>query len=623
VTAGGAGAGAPRGPLDLFAAHLERYPDRPIFVDVDRHGRDHRSYTVAEFAAAAGRVAGLLLRAGLVPGDRAVLVYPPGSDFVVAFTACLMTGVVPVAVYPPGPLPGGRGRSAFAASVADCGARVVLTSTAYDRSRRLGAAVGALTGETSAAPPLGWLRTDRLPSRTAPQVAWHRPAPDELALLQYTSGSTAHPKGVMITHQNLVEESAANLHDLRIGPDTRVVSWLPQFHDFGLINVIVNTLCGNGTVYLMSPTDFLRRPAAWFEAMSRVAATIMVAPNFAYEVAVRRTTEEQRRRWDLRSIAMVMSAAEPVVPATVDRFFTAFAVTGLRREAFAPAYGLAENCVAVSLNGRGAVRLDADALTEGRIVMGDGTVTPRRVAAYVGCGYPKTGAHVRIVDPETRKPCPPDRVGEIWVDAPTKALGYLGRPEETRETFQARVAGADDGRRYLRTGDLGFLHEGQVYVTGRLKDIIVIRGRNHHAEDIEETVRRCDPRIRPGGVVAFAVLPEDGTSGTERLVVFAETRNRNEKDITDLAEVVQRAVRTVHQVACSAVVLGEPGLVVKTTSGKVRRSACRELFLRGDIPHARLVHAGRGAGDPDPAGAAPPGSAAHHLMRADRDPSAR
>ncbi|MFI6515706.1 fatty acyl-AMP ligase [Spirillospora sp. NPDC050679] len=578
--------------LDRFAAHRARFPDRPLFTWVDRHGREGRSHTPDTLAEEAGRVARLLLVEGLRPGDRAVLAYPPGIDFVVATTACLMTGIVPVAVYPPDPVRGGEEPTAFAASVADCSPRAILTSTGYDRFRRLRAAADAVTGDRRRSVEVPWLRTDRGTARLRPVDAWHRPAsPDDTALIQYTSGSTASPKGVVITHRNLTAEATANARDFGLGPDTRVVSWLPQFHDFGLICVIVNALCGNGGVHLMSPLDFVRRPSVWFDVMSRVGATVILAPNFAYELAVRRTTPEQRQGWDLSGITMAMSAAEPVIPATVDRFFEAFACTGLRREVFSPTYGLAENCVSVTVNGRRVLRLDADALTEGRVE--EAGPDTARETVRVGCGRPKAEAHVRIVDPDTLRPCPPGRVGEIWVDSPTKAAGYLGRDRETRETFQARPADEDDPHRYLRTGDLGFLHDGELFVTGRRKDVIVVRGRNHHAEDLEETVRRCDPRIRPGGVAAFALDPTPESGGSERLVVFAEVRPGHGEACDELVETVQRAVRTGHQLTCSFVVLGEPGLVVKTTSGKVRRRACRDLFLKGSVPHASLTRSTR------------------------------
>ncbi|MGI5170731.1 fatty acyl-AMP ligase [Spirillospora sp. CA-253888] len=590
MSAARASAGA-ESVLERFAAHRERFPDRPLYTQVDRHGRDGRSYTPETLAEAAGRVARLLLLEGLRPGDHALLAYPAGTDFVVAAVACLMTGVVPAAVHPPDPMHGGDGNPAFAAALADCSARAVLTSTGYDRFRRLGTAATVIGGRRRL-PDVPWLRTDRGTSRLRPVDDWHRPeSPDATALIQYTSGSNVRPKGVVITHGNLTAEATANARDLGLGPDTRFVSWLPQFHGFGLICVIVNALCGNGTVHLMSQPDFVRRPSIWFDVMSRVGATVLLAPNCAYELAVRRTTPEQRRAWDLSRVTRAMSVGEPVVPATVDRFFDAFACTGLRREVFAPTYGLTENCVSVSVNGRRVLGLDADALAEGsaKVLGQDAAREPHGERVRIGCGRPKAEARVRIVDPDTLRPCPPGRIGEIWVDSPTKAAGYLGRERETRETFHARVAGEDDPHHYLRTGDLGFLYEEELFVVGRHKALIVVRGRNHHAEDLEETVRRCDPRIRADGVAAFALDPHEESGGAGRLVVFAEVGPDSGGASDEIVESVRRAVRTAHRLTCSFVVLGEPGLVVKTTSGKVRRRACRDRFLKGCVPHASLV----------------------------------
>jgi len=556
-------------------------PDRQMFTFVDEKGRDEATLTVRELGDAADRVVESLRGWGFRPGDRAILVYPPSLDFIGAFLGCLAAGVLPVPVYPPNPFKLRKDLATFTAIADNAGARGVLTNSAYDRSRSAAAVTSFFSTDAPRWPSLPWYRTDKLRGVRGP-VVWHQPAgPHEPAFLQYTSGSTATPKGVVISHGNLAHEVAANAADLGLGPYARAVSWAPQYHDLGLISVILSTIAGNAHTTLMSPLTFLQRPAVWFEVMARVAATHTAAPNFAFELAVRKTTPAQRASWDLSSLRAVMSAAEPIRPSTVDAFFEAFAVTGLSRDAFFPAYGLAEHTVSVSMGGTSTLRVDKAALEAGRVEVRDG----RGTVAYVGCGrITKPDAVVRIVDPATRLACAPDTVGEIWVDSPTKGLGYWGMDRETTDTFRARLAGEEDGRGYLRTGDLGFLHAGELFVTGRNKDLIIVRGRNLYPADIEESVRGCHPLVRPGGVAAFAV---DAAAG-ELLVVFVESRHDKVSiaEADEIVESVRRRVYEDHQLACHAVVLGRVGTVRKTTSGKVRRLACKQAFRTGEIAAA-------------------------------------
>jgi acyl-CoA synthetase (AMP-forming)/AMP-acid ligase II len=488
-------------------------------------------------------------------------VYPPSMDFVEAFLGCLAAGVLPVPVYPPNPFQPKKDLATFSAIAENCGARAVLTNSAY---ARLGSPNWT---------PLPWHHTDGLPPAAKP--AWHAPdSPHETAFLQYTSGSTATPKGVMISHGNLSHEIAANATDLGLGPGTRGVFWVPQYHDLGLISVILSTIAGNGMTTLMSPLTFLQRPAVWFDVMSRVRATHTAAPNFAFELAVRKTKPEQRALWDLSALRVIMSAAEPIRPSTVDEFFAAFEVAGMDRDAFFPAYGLAEHSVSVSMGGRATLCVDKEALESGHVVPSEKGVP------YIRCGrITKPDAVVRIVDPGSGVPVPDGRVGEIWVDSPTKGLGYWGMREETLRTFQARIEG--DDHKYLRTGDLGFFHDGELFVTGRCKDLIIVRGRNIYPADIENSVRDCHPAIRPGGLAAFAVDTAEG----EQLVLFVETRDDTMSmgALEEIREAVRRRVYEEHQLRCHQIVIGPVGTVRKTTSGKVRRLACKQAFESGEV----------------------------------------
>ncbi|OXM44094.1 AMP-binding protein [Amycolatopsis thailandensis] len=555
-------------------------PARLLFTWVGDDGRDAGTLTAGGLGEATDKIATALRGWGLRAGDRAVLVYPPGLDFIAAFTGCLAAGVVPVPVYPPDPTRPGRSMDTFAKIVADCGARAALTNATYDRARKIAAVAGLFGRSTTNVPELTWYRTDRRFRGDAGTVARHEPvSPDETAFLQYTSGSTGTPKGVVVTHGNIAHELAANVTDLRLHDGTRGVFWIPQYHDMGLINVILSTVCGNSATHLMSPVTFLRDPAVWFAVMSRVGATITSAPNFAYDLAVRKTTAAQRAGWDLSRLEMAICAAEPVRDRTAREFTEAFAGTGLREDVFFAAYGLAENTASVTNRGQGRAVVDKDALAQGKVVR---TSETGRATILRGCGRSsKAGDEIRIVDPATRLPCAAERVGEVWVRSTTTTAGYWGRPELTAEIFHARLEGVDDPRGWLRTGDLGFLLDGELYVTGRIKDLMIIRGRNVYPGDVEDTVRDCNPLLRPGGTMVFSV---DGDTGS-RVVVLVETRadRIDAEDARRIWEDVRTCVGLDHGITVDTLLIGRPGLAAKTSSGKLRRQVAGRSFSDGSL----------------------------------------
>ncbi|MET8129189.1 fatty acyl-AMP ligase [Streptomyces sp. NPDC005065] len=572
--------------LDSFRALCEHQPRRTLFTFIDESGRNTDSMTVAQLRGAAEGVAENLAGWGLSAGDRVVLVYPPSLEFVQALLACLMAGVIAAPAYPPDPWHPGTDVARLGGIIKATGAKAVLTSRSYNRMRRAGVMARRWKLDTEQVP---W----RVTNESAPgsPVVWHEPAnANEVALLQYTSGSTSSPRGVMITHGNLAAEIRHNRRDLGLSQDTVTVSWVPQYHDMGLISVILSTLAGHGHTYLLSPLTFLGAPELWCEVMSRVRATHTCAPNFAYELLVRRTTPEMRQKWDLSSLEVALWSAEPIRPATVDRFLDAFQESGFPSRAIYGAFGLAENTVTVTMGGRDRLSVDRDSLAEGRVVPVDPGIG-RPVATYFSCGQvTKPGSSVRIVDPGTRRPCPPDEVGEIWVDSDTKALGYHGLPTESERAFRARIDG--DDREYLRTGDSGFFHAENLYVTGRLKDLVIINGRNVYPADLEDSVRTAHPLIRPGGIAAFGIPVDDMVTG-EEVVLFVEIRGKklDAGQPAELVDAIRRRLFEDHQIACAAVVLGHQGLVRKTTSGKIRRNACRHDFLAGAIDSAReTVH---------------------------------
>lgn len=570
------------GPL-LVASRQE--PTRPLFTFVDRKGADAGGMTTADLVASTSRIVGTLRAAGLSVGDRAVLLYPPSLDFVAAFAGCLAAGVVPVPVPVPDPRSAGRGIDGCNRVVADCGAAAVLTNGAGLRLRTLGSLVDTFRNRTAWA-DVPWHRVEVTGGPTPVPVAeWYTPDDiDRTALIQYTSGATSTPRGVMITHRNLIAEAAANRIDLGLGPDARAVSWAPHFHDMGLISVILSSIAGNGHSYLISPLSFLRDPGLWLDVVTRVRATHTCAPTFAYDLVIRRSTPERRRTWDLGSLRIALCSAEAIRPDTVERFRDTFAPQGFAAEAFFGAYGLAEHTVTVTMGGRRTVDVDTTALAAGRVVP-RGTADPS-TTRYFSSGRPtKPTARLLIVDPDTSTPCLPDRVGEIWIDSDTKAAGYYGREQESEDTFRARAVGATGT--YLRTGDLGFLCQGELFVTGRIKEMIILRGRNLYPVDIEASVRRCHQSIRPGGIAAFAVQAPDGAEG---IGLFVECRDRRlsvaKQD--ELVTAILGALSAHYQVTAQVIVLGRRGLVPKTTSGKIRRNACQRALRDATVtrsPH--------------------------------------
>jgi acyl-CoA synthetase (AMP-forming)/AMP-acid ligase II len=593
----------------------QRSPDRHLFTWVDENGRDERTLTVAQLASAVDGIAAAIRSWALEPGDRVALIYPPGIEFIKAFVGCLAAGVLPVPMYPPDPFRGERGMETFAKIVAASGARAALTNGEYDRARIAGSVAAMVTRNGPSWPRIPWYRTDRRLPRRSDAAAWHEPdSLDDIAFLQFTSGSTASPKGVMVTHANLAHEIAANVVDLRLHDGTRGVFWIPQYHDMGLINVILSTVVGNSSTYLMSPMTFLKRPSVWLDVMSRTRATITSAPNFAYDLAVRKTTPAQRERWDLTALEMAICAAEPVRDKTVREFLSSFAVTGLRPHVFFAAYGLAENTASVTNRGQSLVVLDKDALARGEVALVDGgagktaeTGDSRATVVYRSCGRSsKPGDRIRIVDPETRLPCPPDRIGEIWVHSSTTTAGYWNLPALTAETFRVRTSAEDgDPIDYLRTGDLGFLLDGELYVTGRLKDLMIIRGRNVHPEDLEDSIRDSHPLIRPGGVLVFSA--DDGTdTGPHQIVVLVETRSErlSHTEADGIRASVCARVYADHQLGVGTLVIGRVGLAEKTTSGKLRRRVARQKFMDGSLQRSDMVlRIHRGAPDRIPGNA--------------------
>lgn len=576
-------------PAHIFAAlehNAIHKPQRKVYSFANEKGDIEHSLNWLQLKYKIDTLTGYLrLHHQLEIGDRVLLVYPPSIDFVVAFASCLRAGLIPVPVYPPNPARLDHGMKVFNSICQDCDARLALTNQAYAASRaRKMSDQEALSSSTD----LVWDTSDHLQDGQWPAAYGPQPHADDIALIQYTSGSTSMPKGVVISHGNLVHQLEFTRKTLGTDEHSEAVFWVPQYHDLGLIGGILNALGGHAHLTLFSPLAFIKRPALWFELMHRVRATHTAAPNFAFELAVRKTTAEQRQQWDLSTLKMVMSAAEPVRPSTTRQFLQAFAASGLNPAAYAPAYGLAEHTVGITANG-GVIRCFDKTALECQREVRNCRPSARDCVELVSSGSWPTDIDVRIVHPETLQECAPHEVGEVWVDSPSKARGYWKHTEQTAQTFHAHIVGCDE-KSYLRTGDMGFVQDGQLYICGRSKDLLILAGRNVYPQDIEASLQQVDASIRPDSLAAFAVDVEQQGRTEEKLVVLVELRQRrgDKATLKALAQRLQTAILEQHQLPCHAIVLGPFGSVLKTTSGKVRRQACRQAWIDGSLQQQAL-----------------------------------
>jgi amino acid adenylation domain-containing protein len=552
-------------------AQAGRQPDRRVYTFLEEGETESGSLTYRQLDDRARRI-GAALQARAAEGEPVLLLYPPGIDLIAAFCGCLYGGAIAVPSYPP------QGKQALArlqVVAADARPELVLTtSDLLGPGKALLSAIPALANA-------GWLATDDLPGELAERWVPGRTDADSIAFLQYTSGSTAEPKGVMVSQGNLVHNEEMIRTAFGVSPESVIVGWLPPYHDMGLVGNLLQPLYSGARCIFMSPAAFVQSPRRWLAAVSRHRGTISGGPNFAYELAARRIGAGERRELDLSCWKVAFCGAEPVQEATLRRFADAFAPSGFAAEAFYPCYGLAEATLFVSGGQRGrpvaVASLAPEALESHRVAEPAAPGAP--VRRLVGCGQAWLGQQVRIVDPESRLPCAPDRVGEIWVAGPSVAKGYYRRQDATEETFRARLADGSAGV-YLRTGDLGFFKDGELLIAGRLKDLIILRGRNLHPQDLEATAGESHPAIRPGCGAAFSLE----IAGEERLVVAFELHRDRETEAEDAAAAIRRAIAEQHEAQVQEVVLLRAGGVPKTLSGKIQRHLCRRRYLAGELP---------------------------------------
>lgn len=536
---------------DVLAFRAAGQPDREAFVFVSgEHRRSALTYgTLLRNSTA---VAAALRRSGS-PGERVLLVYPPGLHFISALFGCWAAGMVAIPAYPPRNI-NDRARQRLVGIMHDAGPSQVLT-------------VAPLMDTLRSIPEvdrIGCLPTDELEDRAIGGMETVRASSGDVALLQYTSGTTASPKGVVVTHANLLHNSAVIYDSFRHSPESHGVIWLPPYHDMGLIGGVLQPLYAGFPVTLMAPAYFLQRPLRWLQAISGQSRVTSGGPNFAYELCVRAISNEDRLGLDLSGWDVAFNGAEPIDPAVLDRFAETFGSCGFRREAFYPCYGLAESTLMVSGGEKGlSPRLAHDS----------------KGARVISCGRARNEGQIVVVDPETRLALRDGGVGEVWIAGPSVAKGYWQQPELTETTFGAFLSNNGEGP-FLRSGDLGFLRDGELYVVGRLKDLIIVRGVNHYPTDLERTAGSCHAAVRPGCGAAFSVMEE----GEERLVIVQEIeRSQRDKDLTGVIAAIRRAISGTHEIQAHAILLLRPGQILKTSSGKVQRGAVREAFVAGTL----------------------------------------
>ncbi|AKZ60152.1 Putative Acyl-CoA synthetase [Streptomyces ambofaciens ATCC 23877] len=585
------GGGTPTLP-ELLRRRGQRQPDDTAYVFL-YNGEDPReSLTYRELADAVDVRARWFAARGM-SGQSAVLIYPSGLEFVRTLLGCMASKVTAAPVQTPRHL---KDVERIRRIARDAGATTVLTETSArleleDRFGNLEDLLGLTvldTDDPAAA-------RDDVPGSVLRGPA---PGPDDVALLQYTSGSTGDPKGVVVTHANFLANVTETDALWPCAPEGTVVNWLPLFHDMGMLFGVVMPLWAGIPSYLMAPAAFIRRPARWLEAIARFRGTHSAAPSFAYEMCARVAAEGKAGGvGDLSSWRVAANGAEPVRWRAIRDFTEAFVPHGFRPEAMCPGYGLAENTLKVTGSDQDreptAVWLSATALREGRAEIVDAR-TPGAVPV-TSSGRTVPGTEVRIVDPGTSRGCPPDVIGEIWVNGPCVAAEYRGRPEASAETFRARLRDADgrpeDGRTYLRTGDLGFLHDGELHVAGRFKDLIIHQGRNYYPQDVELSAEKSVDGLHPNCAVAFAVERDE----KEHLVLVVEADGRTVRahGTESLRARVVRAVHDHHHLTVDTVLVVRRGAIPKTSSGKVQRRACRALYEGGDLTDLAAPSPGR------------------------------
>jgi thioester reductase-like protein len=562
--------------LDKLDNLGNQHPHRLLYSYIDVNGNPIGGYSYESFLHRTKVIAGHLRKHhGFNSQDRLLLAYPPGLEMICAFFGCVRAGLIPVPVYPPSTRGFQSSLYKMVHIANDCQAAGVLTSKDYLGSLKTNLARSGVCScgvDVDSVSSLRWVVTEDFVDTVSDETF---NGGSKVLFLQYTSGSTRDPKGVMVTHENILHNCPLVIdHDAPI-----VVSWLPQYHDMGLIGCYLYPALTGGTTYGFSPNDFIQRPALWFDAIKTYGASASAAPNFAYDYCLRagRISKESLESCDLSSLRQLLVAAEPVKPDTYTRFLQAFQPYGLKSESFFVAYGLAENTLAVSLRGRNIISVNKNAVALGKARMTTDVSEIGAATQIVSCGTPLPGLTVKIVDPEKHVALEPGRIGEIWIAGGSKCPGFWNNPELTMKLFHARLVDDspyDDG--YLRTGDMGFIHDGELFVCGRIKDMIILRGQNYYPQDIEAVVERASGLIRANCVAAFQINEDSEPA----LAIVAEVKNP--KALPNALQIAA-AVRNHLNVEVALISFISSRAIPRTSSGKIMRHKTKHMWLHGQF----------------------------------------
>lgn len=550
----------------LLAKRAETQANERAYIFLGDRGAEEAVLTFRQLHDAAHAVAARL--AGIArPGDRAILLFPPGLEFMIAFFGCLIARVIAVPMMMPRRQ---SARDASAAVMANCEPAVALTSAAFATRKDL--------QERFAHERLQWLSVDL--AQADPQAAsFPQPDPHDIAFLQYTSGSTSDPKGVAVSHANLLANLEMIQRSLGTTRQSTYVNWVPLYHDMGLILNALEALYVGALCVLMAPNAFMQRPLNWLRAISHYRAEVGCGPNFGYDLCVSRYRADQMQGVDLSAWKVALNGAEPVHAETIARFIETFAPYGFDPNAAFPAYGMAEATLLISGGSRGAGHVTRTVSRSGlQAHAASAPADQDDVQILVGCGRALVNERIAIVDPDHRRRLPADRIGEIWANGPNIARAYWRNTEATAAGLKAGIDGEDDGANWLRTGDLGFLDAtGELFITGRIKDLLIIRGINHYPQDIEHTVQALHPAFRQNCGAAFSVPDE---RGDETLVIVQEIERteRNRIDPDEMKGLIREGVTDQHELFARHIVLIKPGALPKTTSGKIQRGLARRLW---------------------------------------------
>lgn len=556
-----------RSLVALLARRAADQADDRAYVFVSDRGVEEAALTFRQLHVAATGLASRLAETTR-PGARAILVFPPGIEFMVAFFGCLIAGIIAVPIMMPRR---NSARDASSTILADCAPTLALTTSAFARRDDLRARF--------AQAKITWIEVDLAGGEAAP-AALPEPGPHDVAFLQYTSGSTSAPKGVMVSHANLL----ANLEMIRVAlGNTRQsthVNWVPLYHDMGLILNALQAFYVGATCVLMAPNAFMQRPLGWLRAISHYRAEVVCSPNFGFDLCVSRYRADQMDGIDLSSLRIALNGAEPVRAETIARFVATFAPHGLDARAMYPAYGMAEATLLISGGTRGGGVVTRSVSRAGlQAHVAERPIDAADNQTVIGCGRALAGEEIAIVDPERCVRLPADQVGEIWVRGANVARAYWGNEDATRKGLNAEIA--DEDGHWLRTGDLGFCDgSGELFVTGRIKDLIIIRGINHYPQDIERSVQSVDGVLRENCGAAISV-PDD--RGEETLVIIQEVERtaRHSIDAEEIKGRIREAITDHHELSARHIALIRPGALPMTTSGKIQRKLTRRLWLDG------------------------------------------